>query len=240
MTTRTTLATQALSRTDDLPLGRRMDHDGRMHGKVGSLPEKSWQRLEKLEAVVDKGLDAWLKVGNALVAIKRQKLWRIDSRTFNAYCKKRFNITSRRAYQLIGAAEVVADLGTIVHNVEVVQSPDPPVTKFNVEVVPANESQARPLTRLEPAERQSAWDKAVETAPNGKVTAKHVEQVVAERIPESAPKRVDRKEYPPCTAKQFADLAIGQLDQIKPDDEERLQAFDQVEEWIKARRDECP
>ena len=96
------------------------------------------------------------------------------------------------------------------------------------------------MAKLDSAERQAAWDKVVETAPNGKVTAKHVEQVVSKRVSDSAAKRVERKEYPPCRAKQFADLAIGQLEQIKPDDVERLQAFDQVEEWIKARRDECP
>jgi hypothetical protein len=157
-----------------------------------------------------------------LVAIQKRKLYKIDCRTFAAYCKKRFHITSRRAYQLIDASAVAANVN--------------PGSQKTL----TSERQARPLTKLDPADQQVVWDEAVETAPNGKVTAKHVEQVVSKRVSDSVPKRVERKEYPPCMAKQFADLAIGQLDHIKPDDAERLQAFDQVEEWIKARRDECP
>ena len=49
-----------------------------------------------------------------------------------------------------------------------------------VELLPATESQARPLTQLEPEDQAAAWQQAVETAPNGKVTAAHVQQVVDE------------------------------------------------------------
>ena len=45
---------------------------------------------------------------------------------------------------------------------------------------PVNEAQIRPLTKLENAEAQvEAWEMAVETAPDGKVTAKkHVSAVL--------------------------------------------------------------
>ena len=66
---------------------------------------------------------------------------------------------------MIAAAEVVTGLGTIVPS------------------LPATESQARPLTRLEPEEQIAAWQEAVETEPNGKVTAAHVERVVQEFRP---------------------------------------------------------
>jgi phage N-6-adenine-methyltransferase len=50
------------------------------------------------------------------------------------------------------------------------------------------ESHVAPLTVLEPAQQREAWAKAVETAPNGKVTAAHVESVVSEyRRPEPLP-----------------------------------------------------
>jgi len=45
-------------------------------------------------------------------------------------------------------------------------------------VKPINEAQARPLTKLPPEQQKEAFQKAVETAPEGKVTAKHVEKVV--------------------------------------------------------------
>lgn len=46
-------------------------------------------------------------------------------------------------------------------------------------VIPATESQARPLTVLEPEAQREAWQRAVETAPNGKVTAAHVQATVS-------------------------------------------------------------
>jgi len=41
------------------------------------------------------------------------------------------------------------------------------------------EGQLRPLARLEPDQQREAWQKAVETAPEGKVTAAHVSIVGA-------------------------------------------------------------
>lgn len=48
------------------------------------------------------------------------------------------------------------------------------------------ESQLRPLTKLRgnPEQQRTAWQKAVETAPDGKVTAAHVSKVVKEIIGE--------------------------------------------------------
>lgn len=42
------------------------------------------------------------------------------------------------------------------------------------------EGQLRPLTKLEPDDQRTAWQRAGETAPNGKVTAAHVQSVVDE------------------------------------------------------------
>jgi len=42
---------------------------------------------------------------------------------------------------------------------------------------PANEAQARPLAGLEPEQQREVWKQAVETAPEGKITACHVVSV---------------------------------------------------------------
>ena len=42
------------------------------------------------------------------------------------------------------------------------------------------ERQLRPLAKLESEQQRTAWQKAVETAPEGKVTAAHVSKVVKE------------------------------------------------------------
>jgi hypothetical protein len=68
----------------------------------------------------------------------------------------------RYANRLIAAAEVVDNLGPI--------GP----------ILPTTETQARPLAHLEPDQQREAWQQAVDTAPNGKVTAAHVQSVVDE------------------------------------------------------------
>ena len=45
-------------------------------------------------------------------------------------------------------------------------------------LLPTNESQARPLTTLPPEAQRTVWAAAVESAPNGKVTAAHVQETV--------------------------------------------------------------
>lgn len=52
----------------------------------------------------------------------------------------------------------------------------------NCAQIPASESQARPLTKLEPEQQREAWDRANELAgeENKPVTAKHVQAAVAE------------------------------------------------------------
>ena len=66
-------------------------------------------------------------------------------------------MTDRRARQLIDAAKVAINIGTIV-----------PVS---------SESVARPLASLEPEQQRQVWQEAVDTAPEGKVTAAHVERI---------------------------------------------------------------
>ena len=50
-----------------------------------------------------------------------------------------------------------------------------------------------------------------------------------ERLPSGALKHP----RPPCNGMQFARMAIMDLEQIRPDDMERDEAFDQVEEWLR-------
>ncbi|NJL33924.1 MAG: hypothetical protein HC893_08765 [Chloroflexaceae bacterium] len=53
------------------------------------------------------------------------------------------------------------------------------------QTLPTNEAQARPLTRLkEPEQQREAWRRAVETAPDERITAAHVERVVKELLRE--------------------------------------------------------
>lgn len=125
-------------------------------------------QLAAQEAVIERGLKTFVDVGNALLTIRDGRLYRASHSTFEDYCQERWGMDRRYANRVIAAAGVVTSLGPI--------GP----------ILPATESQARPLTALPPVQQAEAWQRAVETAPDGKVTAAHVQAVVeAIRQPEA-------------------------------------------------------
>jgi hypothetical protein len=116
--------------------------------------------LEGYEQIIAQGIKTFVQVGHALLTIREQRLYRESYTTFEDYCRQRWDLSRPRAYQLIDAAQVIDVVSTIV------------------DIVPVNEAQARPLASL-PAEQQvEVWREVVETAPAGKVTAKHVQETV--------------------------------------------------------------
>lgn len=129
--------------------------------------------LLQCENIIDAGLKTFVDVGNALAKIRGGKLYRLSHGTFEDYCQDRWGIARRSAYQMIAAS-------VTVENVR------------NCAQTPTTESQARPLTPFndKPELQNEIWEKAVETAPNGKITAKHVESVVNEYREEQREARI--------------------------------------------------
>jgi DNA modification methylase len=129
--------------------------------------------LEQHEATIEHGLKTFVEVGNALSAIRDARLYRASHATFEEYCQERWQMARQTAYQYIGAAAVVENVRNCGH-------------------LPATESQARPLTSLAPEQQPVAWQRSVETAPNGKPTAAHVQSVVNEMRLEEKQEAQDR------------------------------------------------
>jgi len=92
-------------------------------------------------------------------------------------------------------------------------------TKVDLGKIP--ETQLRPLNRLEPAQQREAWQKAVDTAPDGKVTAAHVYKIVKDMTMEPPPPP------PPKPEKCLVDGPVS---------EEFQDAFDEMEIQIKNAR----
>lgn len=116
-------------------------------------------RLAELEQVVETGLTVFVAVGNALLEIRDSRLYRQQFPTFEAYCRERWGLKQSHAYRMIDAAVVVGNLQS---------SP--------IGEVPKTESQARPLTRLEPEVQREVWRELVESTPVERITAKIVEE----------------------------------------------------------------
>jgi hypothetical protein len=122
------------------------------------------QALESHESTIERGLKTFVEVGNALSVIREARLYRASHATFEGYCQERWGFTDRHARRFMESAAIVANLKA---------GPTGPV-------LPERERQARPLASLAPEQQPVAWQRAVEAAPNGKVTAAHVQSVVNE------------------------------------------------------------
>lgn len=125
------------------------------------------------ERIIERGLQTFVEVGQALIEIRDRRLYKLSHQTFEDYCQERWGLARRTAYQYIEASEVVANIEQNVRNCA---------------HLPANEAQARPLVSLPPEQQVEVWQKAVETAPRDsegspRVTAKHVASVATAPVP---------------------------------------------------------
>ena len=181
---------------------------------------KNTVELEQLETVIKQNIGAFYEVGRALMEIRDKGLYRdvLGYDTFEAYCKHRWDFNRAHAYRLMDSVKVINN----VSDSETKQ--------------PINLEQTRPLSKLEPAQQREAWQKAVATAPEGKVTAAHVSKVVKEITGEQPKHKPEPKPTIPEHAVYFATIAISQLERISDDDPTRDKALNMVENWIKQNR----
>ncbi len=64
--------------------------------------------LHDCERVIERGLDTWRQVGEALATIRDRKLFRETHASFDAYARDRWKLGKSRAYQLVAAASYAA------------------------------------------------------------------------------------------------------------------------------------
>lgn len=121
------------------------------------------KRLRQLEKVIENDIDAWVRIGAALLEIRDDKLYKETHPTLEAWAREKFNISRVHAYRLIDATRSREVLVT-----------------HGVQRLPANERQIRHITKLEPEVQVRAWNDAVKLAGEEGVTEKHVRQVVRE------------------------------------------------------------
>ncbi len=183
---------------------------------------RNTQDLERLEGIITRNLQSFYEVGHALMEIRDRGYYRevLGFETFEAYCKAKWDFSRRNAYYLMEAASVIENVN-------------------NCSQIPVTESQARPLSKLEPAQQRAAWQQAVATAPDGKVTAAHVYKIV-KGMTNTEPSATKEQPKPQPTipehAVYLATIAISQLERISADDPTREEAFEMVVNWINKHR----
>ena len=142
-----------------------------------ALTESETLQLTDLEGIIERGMKTFVEVGAAIRLIRDKRLYRTTHSTFEDYCQDRWDWSRQRASQLIVAADVVAELSTIV---------DTP---------PANEGQARAIAKVPEERRVKVWETVVENAPvvqgKPKITARQVEEAAGQADPR--PKKQPRR-----------------------------------------------
>ncbi len=129
------------------------------------------RQLAKYEAIIHQGINGWIEVSHALIAIHKNNLWMGKAKTFIAYCKDEFEIDRTRVYQLIESGKAAKDVSTIVDC--------PP---------PRNEAVARELSKVKTEnERATLWAKSCKTSANASPTAAHVAKTRREMFPFETP-----------------------------------------------------
>lgn len=132
------------------------------------LSEREHRLLVQLEADIEQNLKGFRKVGYALTVIRDQALYRVNYDTFEDYCREEWDLGRPRAYQLIDSHTVVHNLSTMVDK----------TNSSTMEILPANERQARPLAILTIEQQIAVWRQVVEEAAGRKITATMVQQCV--------------------------------------------------------------
>lgn len=157
------------------------------------------RKLEELEAVIERGLETFIEVGQALKEIRDNRLYKeIGYTRFEDYCRERWSFERSYAYYLIQSAGVAAEMSTIVD--------DPPTTEFH----------ARELAKVKDVEKRKAVWEAVQKDP---------EPVTARKIREEAKRQEQAEvaEYVEGVSQMFTEeareanprLAASHLDILK-------------------------
>jgi hypothetical protein len=130
------------------------------------LTKTDHKKLVALENIIEVGLRTFSDVGNALLQIRDEQLYRPQYNSFEDYCEEKRDMDHSHACRLMHSAQVIENLKSS------------PIG----ELLPQNEAQARPLALLPPEQQSEAWNKAVRSAPEGKTPSAGLVQRIVDRI----------------------------------------------------------
>lgn len=123
------------------------------------------ERLQALEAVIQRWKDQFAEVGEALLEIKERKLYRPQYVSWIAYLKDRWALDRTHAWYLMQSALLVREL------------------KAKGDPLPTHEAHCRPLMKVPPEKRADVWREIVEEVPVQSVTAHVVNIAVQPHVP---------------------------------------------------------
>lgn len=158
------------------------------------------KRLENLESVIKKYRQDFSSVGKALKEIRDGRHFhKLSFKTFESYVTVRWDMGRSHAYRLIEAFVVIDNLSPIG------------------DILPRNEAQARPLTKLNLFTQKKVWRDFLKT---GKpMSALNIKKFVSQYLGEKNTNRpfaeVISKDYKAAVMEILSQITISQNDQWK-------------------------
>jgi len=80
---------------------------------MGQLTTTQARLLSEHEATIHSGLDSWLEVTAALIAIHDDDLWIGKGKTFISYCKEEFRLEKTHVYEMIESYKAREELSAM-------------------------------------------------------------------------------------------------------------------------------
>jgi hypothetical protein len=157
--------------------------------------ELSDRRLARLEAVIEKYRRDFYAVGKALNEIRDGRHYqKLSFTTFERYVNVRWDISKSHAYRLIEAFSVMDNLSPIG------------------DVLPKNEAQARPLTRLDVHNQRKLWRDFLKT--QKPLSALNIKRFISLDEQKGSSRFIDvvSKEYKQAVSLMLSQISIAQND----------------------------
>lgn len=150
-------------------------------------------RLIHLENLIARNQCRFHEMGKALKEIRDTRLYKLNFfDSFDAYTRARWDMGRAQAYRLIESYKVISNLSPIG------------------DILPSNESQVRPLTRLNPLEQRKIWKAFLKTTME--ITAPNIKKFIASGKPANKDKSVDLTDQ---ISPAYMDAVQTMLEQVR-------------------------
>jgi hypothetical protein len=157
--------------------------------------------LDQHERTIERGLKTFQDVGQALLAIRENRLYLAEHETFADYCRERWGFNDSRARQLIAAAKTAE-------------------TVTNVTL--PNEAVAREVAKVPEEQREAVIEWATEKADGKPLTARGIKTAAAQ-VSEAEPEEDDcdgdsvdtQGDEEPETPEEQVDVVTETLDWLR-------------------------
>ena len=157
--------------------------------------DRSEQRLAHLEAVIKKYRQDFYSVGKALKEIRDGRHYhKLSFKSFESYVRIRWDMGRSHAYRLIEAFCVIDNLSPIG------------------EILPKNEAQVRPLTKLDAFSQRRLWRKFLKT--QKALCARNIKKFVSAHLGEQKTKapfiELISNDYQQAVKEMLSQISIAQ------------------------------